>query len=394
MNDSTHGTVLETLNEWFDSWNRSGDSEMNDSTHGTLWCGLGSGVSTLGILVLTLIVGSTVTQTPTSDPSQCLLPKDVGPCQNFNRRYYYNSQTGLCEYFLYGGCLDVTQTSTSDPSQCLLSKDVGPCQNFHPRYYYNSETGQCEYFLYGGCLGNSNNFQTLQDCQAACHNTIITTGSTVTQTPTSDLSQCLLSKDVGPCQNFHPRYYYNSETGQCEYFLYGGCLGNSNNFQTLQDCQAACHNTIITDVTQTPTSDPSQCLLFKDVGPCQNFNRRYYYNSETGLCEYFLYGGCLGNSNNFQTHYECWSACNSIPTVTGSTVTQTPTSDPSQCLLSKDVGPCQNFHPRYYYNSETGQCEYFLYGGCLGNSNNFQTLQDCQTACNTTDPQQGYNNLL
>ncbi|KAK4324176.1 hypothetical protein Pmani_005179 [Petrolisthes manimaculis] len=345
-------------------------------------------------------ITTVVTQTPTSDPSQCLLPKDAGPCQNFHPRYYYNSQTGQCEYFLYGGCLGngnnfqtledcraacdntittvVTQTPTSDPSQCLLPKDAGPCQNFHPRYYYNSQTGQCEYFMYGGCLGNSNNFQTLEDCQAACN---AITGPTVTQTPTSDPSQCLLPKDAGPCQNFHPRFYYNSQTGQCEYFMYGGCLGNWNNFQTLEDCQAACDNTITTVVTQTPTSDPSQCLLPKDAGPCQNFHPRYYYNSQTGQCEYFLYGGCLGNSNNFQTLEDCQAACNAI---TGPTVTQTPTSDPSQCLLPKDAGPCQNFHPRFYYNSQTGQCEFFMYGGCLGNWNNFQTLEDCRKACDTT----------
>ncbi|KAK4303757.1 hypothetical protein Pmani_024255 [Petrolisthes manimaculis] len=353
----------------------------------------------------------TVTLPPTtSDPSQCLLPKDAGPCQNFQPRYYYNSHTGHCEYFAYGGCLGngnnfntiqeclttcgtttntpVTVTlppTTSDPSQCLLPKDAGPCQNFQPRYYYNSHTGHCEYFAYGGCLGNGNNFNTIQECLTTC-GTTTNTPVTVTLPPTtSDPSQCLLPKDAGPCQNFQPRYYYNSHTGHCEYFAYGGCLGNGNNFNTIQECLTTCGNSITTGSTPPPTVDPSQCLLPKDAGPCQNFQPRYYYNSHTGHCEYFVYGGCLGNGNNFNTIQECLATCGST-TNTPVVTPQPSTSDPFQCLLPKDAGPCQNFQPRYYYNSHTGHCEYFAYGGCLGNWNNFNTIQECLEACGNSIP--------
>ena len=51
------------------------------------------------------------------------------------------------------------------------------------------------------------------------------------------------------------------------------------------------------------------------------------------------------------------------------------------CTLVKDPGPCRAAFPRFYYNTETGQCEQFSYGGCMGNGNNFKSLQECQKIC-------------
>lgn len=53
----------------------------------------------------------------------------------------------------------------------------------------------------------------------------------------------------------------------------------------------------------------------------------------------------------------------------------------SVCLLPKDPGPCEALISRYYYNQYSGRCEHFYYGGCEGNANNFESKQECQTAC-------------
>ena len=51
------------------------------------------------------------------------------------------------------------------------------------------------------------------------------------------------------------------------------------------------------------------CALPIDVGPCKAYYPRWFYNAETEICERFVYGGCLGNQNNFKTEMECYDKC-------------------------------------------------------------------------------------
>ena len=53
------------------------------------------------------------------------------------------------------------------------------------------------------------------------------------------------------------------------------------------------------------------------------------------------------------------------------------------CTLPVSKGPCRNFAPSFYFNGRSGKCEYFIYGGCGGNGNRFESLKDCETRCNT-----------
>jgi hypothetical protein len=53
----------------------------------------------------------------------------------------------------------------------------------------------------------------------------------------------------------------------------------------------------------------------------------------------------------------------------------------ASCDESPDQGPCDAYLPRYYYNTRTGQCQMFIYGGCSGNGNNFRTKSECESAC-------------
>ncbi|NXL68383.1 AMBP protein, partial [Chordeiles acutipennis] len=53
------------------------------------------------------------------------------------------------------------------------------------------------------------------------------------------------------------------------------------------------------------------------------------------------------------------------------------------CRLSRDPGPCSGMLSRFFYNSSSMACETFLYGGCLGNGNNFYSEKECLQACRT-----------
>lgn len=51
------------------------------------------------------------------------------------------------------------------------------------------------------------------------------------------------------------------------------------------------------------------CSLPKVVGPCLAYFRRWWYNKETKTCSRFIYGGCQGNNNNFQSESVCKIIC-------------------------------------------------------------------------------------
>ena len=54
-------------------------------------------------------------------------------------------------------------------------------------------------------------------------------------------------------------------------------------------------------------------------------------------------------------------------------------SDP--CSLPKVEGSCRAQTLRFHFNQNSGKCEAFMYGGCRGNANNFQTLKECHQTC-------------
>uniref|UniRef100_A0A8C4PW08 BPTI/Kunitz inhibitor domain-containing protein n=1 Tax=Equus asinus asinus TaxID=83772 RepID=A0A8C4PW08_EQUAS len=50
------------------------------------------------------------------------------------------------------------------------------------------------------------------------------------------------------------------------------------------------------------------------------------------------------------------------------------------CSMPKESGPCMAFMPRWWYDKKTERCYRFIYGGCLGNNNNFQS-EICLWVC-------------
>ena len=51
------------------------------------------------------------------------------------------------------------------------------------------------------------------------------------------------------------------------------------------------------------------CSLLPESGPCTNDTLRWYYNYAVGICQQFIYGGCDGNQNNFDTLHNCLHQC-------------------------------------------------------------------------------------
>lgn len=70
---------------------------------------------------------------------------------------------------------------------------------------------------------------------------------------------CLLPADSGPCEAAIERWHFDAATGICQPFIYGGCEGNENNFETLEDCSAACAGAGTTD--PTACNSPLECIV-------------------------------------------------------------------------------------------------------------------------------------
>ncbi|XP_054711275.1 papilin-like [Uloborus diversus] len=178
---------------------------------------------------------------------------------------------------------------------CVEEPEKGECRGYIPMYYYDAKDGTCKKFIYGGCGGNGNRHVTEKECLAHCEG--------VTQS-SSDI--CSLPKEQGLCQAYFPRYYYDSDLGKCVRFVYGGCGGNENNFQTEEECQRTC------ETAPLRSFDVSSCQLFPETGPCKANIVRYYFDKNEKTCKPFIYGGCEGNGNNFETVEECNGKCNDV----------------------------------------------------------------------------------
>ncbi|CDS43597.1 amyloid beta A4 protein [Echinococcus multilocularis] len=45
------------------------------------------------------------------------------------------------------------------------------------------------------------------------------------------------------------------------------------------------------------------------------------------------------------------------------------------------TGPCRAYIERWGFNATSGNCEKFIYGGCGGNKNRFNTKKECRRTC-------------
>ncbi|CAG5031747.1 unnamed protein product [Parnassius apollo] len=54
---------------------------------------------------------------------------------------------------------------------------------------------------------------------------------------------------------------------------------------------------------------------------------------------------------------------------------------PNFCTVQPDAGVCLSLGTKYYYDINNRECKDFLYGGCGGNRNKFDTKQSCLGEC-------------
>uniref|UniRef100_A0A8C9WM95 Amyloid-beta A4 protein n=1 Tax=Scleropages formosus TaxID=113540 RepID=A0A8C9WM95_SCLFO len=73
----------------------------------------------------------------------------------------------------------------------------------------------------------------------------------------------------------------------------------------------------MTTTTTTTTESVEEvvrevCWEEAETGPCRAMLQRWYFDRREGRCAPFIYGGCGGNRNNFESEDYCLSVCSSV----------------------------------------------------------------------------------
>lgn len=58
-----------------------------------------------------------------------------------------------------------------------------------------------------------------------------------------------------------------------------------------------------------------------------------------------------------------------------------PENEQEVCKKIWQPGKCTSLLTKYTYNKEAGMCRPMLYNGCLGNSNSFDSIEECNNTC-------------
>ncbi|CAL1571279.1 unnamed protein product [Knipowitschia caucasica] len=233
--------------------------------------------------------------------------------------------------------------------------------------------------------------------------------STRTEDNNETQDRCSLPSRVGMCKAAFRRWFFDSDSGSCQRFIFGGCDGNDNNFQSQEECEAACPLRAAVNEEEKPpvkaylNALPPQTSLSEDfpepnemsqeqfselcaappvVGPCRAAFPRWFYSSTNSRCELFIYGGCRGNKNNYRDEKECSATCDRVKVLPSKK--QLPEMSEEYravCAVAPESGPCRASFPKFYYDPETQSCKSFIYGGCKGNENKYETEEECEARC-------------
>ncbi|CAJ0588534.1 unnamed protein product [Cylicocyclus nassatus] len=152
-------------------------------------------------------------------------------------------------------------------------------------------------------------------------------------------------------------FYYDSNQKVCQPFMYNGCNGNGNRFETAAECKQMC---IDNKGANTLQRNPSSSMNAAMQAACQA-----QYDVE------HLTPRQCSNGQGCQNGYQCTSGfCCPTPSYL--------------CNLRYDSGRFVNENSksdRYFYTSQYKTCMRFSYYGSQGNENNFLDYNSCMRTC-------------
>lgn len=131
----------------------------------------------------------------------------------------YNESKCVCSASLGHGCI-----STIAPM----------CSTEHLTFW-----SDCDMKNYS-CLYPQKQFSILRQSRCNEGSRTKVTVNTTRGIETRHVYKCSLPKKVGPCKTANTRFYFDQDVNRCKSFVWGGCAPNSNNFESMEQCQKDC----------------------------------------------------------------------------------------------------------------------------------------------------------
>uniref|UniRef100_A0A8C8G7Q3 Amyloid-beta A4 protein n=1 Tax=Oncorhynchus tshawytscha TaxID=74940 RepID=A0A8C8G7Q3_ONCTS len=92
-----------------------------------------------------------------------------------------------------------------------------------------------------------------EDSEPTTNIAMTTTTTTTTESVEEVVREvCWANAETGPCRAMLARWYFDHEEGRCAQFIYGGCGGNRNNFESEEYCLSVCSNVMPTAAPSSP----------------------------------------------------------------------------------------------------------------------------------------------
>ena len=208
-------------------------------------------------------------------------------------------------------------------------------------WYYNDQTGQCETFIYRGFMGNYNRFNSECECMDKCSNPEFSSKNACSEEYYQEHGYPEIAVRAAPnkcfermaekgfCRALIQVYSFNSETGECERRINGGCdIGTKNFFSSERECNSECANKASNEGESTQEDNTqndgiaTRCLgSFEEPDLSDYYGATYgylVYDQDKGKCRKVFYKEPVDSEilhdkskNLFQSFPKCREACQS-----------------------------------------------------------------------------------
>ncbi|XP_075721724.1 amblin-like [Rhipicephalus microplus] len=117
---------------------------------------------------------------------------------------------------------------------------------------------------------------------------------------------CQKAPETGVCKAYIPTWYFDLWDEVCKIFIYGGCGGNENQFESEKKCQRKC----LPLRRRRPV-----CGEKMKTTKCRHPKLTWYFNADKGTCHKIGEGKCGIRPNAFPSCKVCMKRCSNLNAV-------------------------------------------------------------------------------